>query len=162
MQRYKGVSDIINETEELAPEENELSVAEATDAVNDATATESVAEDNGIAQNDAVDYEALIASDVMALKAEFPELGGISDITELNNPLRYAALRDMGLTPAEAYLATAKRVTKDTRSHLRSAHGRSAAASSSVMSQIELATARELFPGKSDTELQRLYKKVTK
>ena len=154
--------DTINESIELAPENNELPKTEAENIAND---TPEVASDEMVDESvhgDAVDYEALIANDVMQLKAEFPELGSISDITDLNNPLRYAALRDMGLTPAEAYLATAKRVSRDTRAHLRSAHGRNAAASSTVMSHIELATARELFPGKSDAELQRLYKKVTK
>lgn len=111
---------------------------------------------------DTVDYEALIASDIDTLKSEFPELKGINDITDLNNPLRYAALRDLGLSPSEAYMATAKRRTQDTRSHLRSAHGRNAATGIGMMSQYELATARELFPGMSDSELQRLYKKVTK
>jgi hypothetical protein len=111
---------------------------------------------------DAVDYETLIASDLDALRSEFPELKGISEITELNNPLRYAALRDLGLSPAEAYMATAKRRTQDTRAHLRSAHGRNAATAMGMMSQYELATARELFPGMSDSELQRLYKKVSK
>ena len=109
-----------------------------------------------------IDYEALIESDLAELKAEFPELKSIGDITELNNPLRYAALRDLGLSPAEAYMATAKRRSQDTRSHLKSAHGRSASAPTGMMSQYELATARELFPGMSDADLQRLYKKVTK
>lgn len=108
------------------------------------------------------DYEAIIASDIATLKAEFPELKDITEITELNNPLRYAALRDLGLSPTEAYMATAKRRTQDTRSHLRSAHGRSAAAPTSMMTQYELATARELFPGLTDSDLQRLYKRVTK
>lgn len=108
------------------------------------------------------DYEAIIASDIATLKAEFPELKDITEITELNNPLRYAALRDLGLSPVEAYMATARRRTQDTRSHLRSAHGRSAAAPTSMMTQYELATARELFPGLNDSDLQRLYKKVTK
>lgn len=108
------------------------------------------------------DYEAIIESDLATLRAEFPELKDITEITELNNPLRYAALRDLGLSPTEAYMATAKRKTQDTRSHLRSAHGRCAAAPTSMMTQYELATARELFPGLNDSELQRLYKKVTK
>lgn len=109
-----------------------------------------------------VDYEALIAEDVTALRAEFPELRGIKDITDINNPLRYAALRDLGLTPAEAYMATAKRRTQDTRAHLKSAHGKSASTALGMMSQKELAAARELFPGMSDADLQHLYKKVTK
>ncbi len=133
---------------------------------------ESVAEDNADSVSDAsphdvpdgaeIDYEALIASDVASLKAEFPELAGIKNVTDLNNPLRYAALRDLGLTPAEAYMATAKRSARDTRSHLVSARGRSMAQDAGMMSQLELATARDLFPGRSDSELQRLYKRVTK
>ena len=114
------------------------------------------------ADSDEINYEELIASDLEALKAEFPELKGITDITDLHNPLRYAALRDLGLTPEEAYLATAKRRAQDTRSHLRSAHGRGASAPSGMMSQQELTAARDLFPGMSDSDLQRLYKKVTK
>ena len=115
-----------------------------------------------IPENDEIDYEALIASDVATLKAEFSELAGIKDITDLANPLRYAALRDLGLSPVEAYMATAKRNTRDTRSHLVSARGKSMTTDAGMMSQYELATARELFPGRSDSELQRLYKRVTK
>ena len=109
-----------------------------------------------------VDYAALVESDVASLKEEFPELASIRDITELDNPLRYAALRDLGLSPAEAYLATAKRKSQDTRAHLRSAHGRSAGVNATMMSQLELAVARDLFPSLNDAELQRLYKRVTK
>ena len=107
-----------------------------------------------------VDYAAIVESDVAALRAEFPELAGITNVTELNNPMRYAALRDLGLTPSEAYLATAVRAARDTRAHLRSAHGRSAAPSESTMTHRELAMARDLFPGKNDQELHSLYKRV--
>lgn len=109
-----------------------------------------------------VDYEELMREDILTLKSEFSELASINDITELDNPLRYAALRDLGLTPAEAYKATARTRRADTRSHLMSARGRSAASPVSMMSQSELAAARDLFPNKSDSELQRLYKRVTK
>ena len=156
---------------ELLSEENELLTVEE-DNIPDESSEEAIpSPENSEGESDvsgfeaegkAIDYEELIASDVLALKAEFPELAGISDVTDLSNPMRYAALRDLGLTPREAYLATASRITKDTRSHLRSAHGRSAAASGTTMSQIELATARSLFPDKNDSELQRLYKRVTK
>ena len=127
--------------------------SDGDDAVNEAELTEA----GGV-----TDYEAIIASDIATLKSEFPELKDLTEITELNNPLRYAALRDLGLSPVEAYMATARRQAQDTRSHLRSAHGRSAAAPTSMMTQYELATARELFPGLNDSDLQRLYKKVTK
>ena len=63
------------------------------------------------AKQDAVqtDYAAVAREDLRALKAEFPELAAIGSITELNAPLRYAELRDLGASPREAYLATAKR-----------------------------------------------------
>ena len=145
----------VNETDILDAE-----VTEETEAVED-IASEGAETPTDDAHEE-IDYEALIASDVSTLKTEFPELRGIKDITDLENPLRYAALRDLGLTPEEAYLATSKRRVQDTRAHLRSAHGRSAAASVGMMSQHELATARDLFPGLSDSEIQRLYKRVSK
>ena len=153
----------INENITAEDEDTKSEIIQNAEEENIAIDTDETTEveadvDNG----ETIDYEALIASDVDALKAEFPELKGINDITDLNNPLRYAALRDLGLSPAEAYMATAQRRTQDTRAHLRSAHGRNAAAAMGMMSQYELATARELFPGMSDSELQRLYKKVNK
>ena len=152
--------DALYDVDETIAAEDEDTKSEITpdeDTENPGTATE-----EEVDNTETVDYEALIASDLETLKSEFPELKGINDITDLNNPLRYAALRDLGLSPAEAYMATAKRRTQDTRAHLRSAHGRNAAAPMGMMSQYELATARELFPGMSDSELQRLYKKVNK
>jgi hypothetical protein len=140
------------DTEESSPSVNE-EPPKSSDAVDAEDAYESA---------DEIDYEALIASDIAQLKAEFPELSGIEDVTDLHNPLRYAALRDLGLSPAEAYLATAKRSAQDTRSHLKSAHGRNAVTQMGMMTQRELAAARDLFPDLSDSQLQQLYKRVTK
>lgn len=151
--------------EELYEKEELLSTEESGKPSKDADGTDAGAEASGeeaSTDETVIDYEALIAEDIASLKAEFPELGDLNSITELNNPLRYAALRDLGLSAAEAYMATAKRRAPDNRSHLRSAHGRSASAPVGMMSQLELATARELFPDRSDAELQRLYKRVTK
>ena len=147
----------VNVTEEATVQTQEDTKSESVEEVanTEAEETEEVAEES-------VDYEALIESDLNTLRAEFPELGDIKQITDLNNPLRYAALRDLGLSPEEAYLATAKRRAQDTRAHLRSAHGKNAGASIGMMSQHELSAARDLFPGLSDAEIQRLYKKVTK
>ena len=144
---------------------NDTSLPDDEDAKSELikSGEETLPEDSDAAAvSETVDYEALIAEDLDTLRAEFPELRGIKDITYLNNPLRYAALRDLGLTPEEAYMATAKRRAQDTRAHLKSAHGRNAAASMGMMSQPELTMARDIFPGLSDAELQRLYKRVTK
>lgn len=150
-------------TEETLTEE----VADTTsDTAEDASATlDTHNEEKGHTQDEGAgytDYEALIAEDIAILKSEFPELKGVSEITDLNNPLRYAALRDLGLSPIEAYLATARRSLQDTRAHLKSARGRSVAAPTSMMSQGEMAAARDLFPGMSDSQIQQLYKRVTK
>ena len=139
-------TDVANEITSDEPEQN-------TEDVNDATGTES---------DEYPDYEAIIARDISELASEFAELKDLKDITELNNPLRYAELRDLGLTPREAYLATAKRYKQDNRAHLRTAHGKNARASLGSMSNEELSVARELFPDLSDSDLQKLYKKVTK
>lgn len=115
------------------------------------------------AQDDTLDYEAIIKEDIDTLRAIFPELHGIRNITDLENPMRYAALRDLGLSAEEAYLATTpKRRTRDNRSHLLSGVPRSASAHTTLMSESELETARQIFSGLSDSEIKKLYKKVTK
>jgi hypothetical protein len=159
------VSELINENEATDLSESEPVSEEVTREEGDEAGAEELTDTLEITPDsapDALDYESIIADDIARLKAEFPELVGIRDITDLNNPLRYAALRDLGLSPAEAYLATAKRSKADTRAHLKSAHGRNAAPSGSSMSYAELTAARELFPGKNDAELARLYRRVTK
>ncbi len=110
-----------------------------------------------------IDYGALIKEDVRSLSEEFYELRTLTDITELENPIRYAALRDLGLTPAEAYLATTKRTKKsDNRAHLERAVPRRAGIPEGAMSDSELAEAREIFSDLSDAEIKRLYRKVNK
>ncbi len=111
--------------------------------------------------NSDIDYAAVVEEDLRVLREEFGELSSLTDITELNDPLRYAALRDLGLTPVEAYLATAKRQKKDNRSHLVATRTVSAAQNGS-MSESELSAAREIFVGVSDAEIRKLYKRVTK
>ncbi len=134
--------------------ENQSSVSEEIEE-NDTTG----------AQNPDEDYEALIEEDLEILRNSIPELEGIRDISELENPVRYGALRDLGLTPEEAYRATTgakKRERYDNRAHLRSSAPRAIHTKSSDMSYRELMAAREIFTGVSDAEIQRLYKKVTR
>ncbi len=150
----------LNEGSELTEERD----AVAEDIGEDAVLTEEGTTDGGDTDDLAkeTDYSSIIESDLKELRAQFPELKGIVDITELNNPLRYAALRDLGLTPREAYLATADRPRRhDNRSHLSTAVPRGAGEVRGGMSREELIRARELFSGMSDTELQSLYRKVS-
>ncbi len=121
--------------------------------------------ENEKAEDDApvVDYAELAREDMRELIAIFPHLRGKESVAELDNPLRYAALRDLGLTPKEAYLATnGYNKGYDNRSHLQSAVPKPAAASCDMLDARGLEAARELFAGLSDREIQRLYKKVSK
>ena len=130
----------------------EIAQTQETEPVND-----------NIEDGTQINYEELIREDVLALTNEFPELANIKNITELENPIRYAALRDLGLSPAEAYLATTKkRRSADTRSHLYSSVPGASSLPKGSMTDSELFMARELFPDIPDSEIRKLYKTVTK
>lgn len=104
----------------------------------------------------------ILANDVDELKGEFSELGELQDVTELDNPTRYAALRDLGLSPREAYLATRMAPKQDNRSHLRGAPAVNTRRTASSMTMREWQVARALFENLSDGEIEKLYRKVTK
>ena len=108
------------------------------------------------------DVDEMLANELALLKESFPELSAVSDITEIKNPLRYAALRDLGLSATEAYLAARGPVQmNDNRSHL-SASAPKVMGRGVSMPKDELMRAREIFYGMSDSEIQRLWRKVTK
>ena len=103
------------------------------------------------------------SSDFDELIEEFPELNGISDISELPNSARYTALREIGLSPAEAYVLTSRRrAPQSTKSHLTASVPVSAKSPDVGMSSREMEEVRELFGDLSDSEIHKLYKKVTK
>ncbi len=168
MEENTIISEEINTTEQTISNEEvtDKMGEEGHDAFSgaDNTATDDANEKKNERQDEIkVDYREVARRDIEALKGEFPELLGLKDITELENPMRYAALRDMGLEPREAYLATTKRVRKtDTRSHLISAAPKSAHSPSHSMYGEELSDARALFSDMTDSEIQNLYRKVTK
>ncbi len=99
------------------------------------------------------------AADTDALREEFPT----ADTASLENPVRYAELRALGLTPKEAYLATGgtHMHRADNRAHLQSTLPRVVGGGDEGIGASELAAARELFVGLSDHEIRKLYKKVT-
>lgn len=145
-----------------APEEQEPVAAVSTELdAAEAASPETEVETEHVTEEEKTDYEKMAAEDLDLLKREFPELCELEHIGEIDNPLRYATLRDLGLTPQEAYLATRKRKESDTRAHLFDTVGRSASAPVGAMSQRELAAARELFGNMSDADIQRLYRKVS-
>lgn len=133
---------------------------EATDeeVITEDTSEASEKEEMGV-----TDYARLAREDMETLISLFPHLSGKESITELKNPLRYAALRDLGLSPKEAFLATEEpTIHYDNRSHLTGFVPRRASAPENMLSAKELESARMLFSGLSDREIHKLYKKVTR
>lgn len=115
------------------------------------------------AEEEAVDFAALAAADLAELKAQFPALGGIHSLAALSDPVRYAELREFGLSPKEAYLATGgtPRRASDNRAHLFSAVPRTSASASEPISAAQMAEARRLFSDLSDAQIYKLHKKVS-
>lgn len=110
-----------------------------------------------------VDAGSAIDADLEELRSQFGELSAIESITELKNPTRYAALREMGLSVSEAYLATTPRVSApDNRAHLTSGVPKAVRNPLGAMTRAELVEAREIFSDMDDSEIQKLYQKVTR
>lgn len=103
-----------------------------------------------------------VDNDLCELRAAFPEMAEAKSISELSNPTRYAALRDLGLSATEAYLATTPRLAGDNRSHLTSGVPTAAKTPDLGMSRAEMEQVRGIFRGMSDAEIQKLYQKVIK
>ena len=151
--------------------ENESVITEIEENPEDTEAIEDISDDaEAVIEEEAVSdggadelFDASPDTDELEeLIAEFPELSERNK-SELFDEARYSELRELGATPREAYLATARvrAVITDNRSHLSSAVPRGAKSPIGKMSASELRAARELFAGASDKEIMRLYKRVT-
>lgn len=138
-------------------------VTPGTDPDGQAPGTSAPADDGAPPDGgeDATDYAALAAADLAEIKRMAPSLAGLSHLAELPNALRYAALRDAGLSVEEAlYAACHAFVTPraaDNRAHLRSAVPIGAAGTPSPMTAAEMREARELFGDLTEGEIERLY-----
>ena len=97
--------------------------------------------------------------DLLALQSEFPEMRGKS-LADLPSPRRFGELRELGLSPREAYLATRERVTVGGKSHLRASQPTHSVSRTSAMTAGEMREAASLFPKLSGREIVSLYKRV--
>ncbi len=113
---------------------------------------------------EASETEDTLESDLDELSREFGELSGVGSISEIDGALRYGELRELGLSPREAYLATRPKQIKErsARAHLTPAAPSAVRRLSPTMPHKELKIARELFENLSDSEIEALYKKVTR
>ncbi len=126
------------------------------------TASETISKDSPAPEYSKEEIDELLFDDLAELTEEFPELSGTKNITDIRGATRYAALRDMGLSPREAYLATLPKAQTDTRAHLHIGVPARVRAPLSSMTVKELYQAREIFGDLDDREIERLYRKVTK
>ena len=150
--RYKEMNE-----NEINQKISGTAVSEEIPEIKNAAPTDEVAETHA-----EIDYEELLNSDIEELKNSFAELGAGFSVTDLKNPIRYGALRDMGLSPAEAYLATGGRVrTRDNRAHLTVSVPGTAIKKHLDIPRTELKIAKEIFSDMSEAELHRLYRKVS-
>lgn len=120
-------------------------------------------------------YEELKKADLAAIQAVYPEAKQYDDVERFPNFKRFGELRDKGLTPIEAYVAThpekvgesaaaaaKQRSLNGTKQHLRSAVPRRSSDNSIKMSRSTLEYWRGIFPEKSDKEIAALYKQTAK
>lgn len=115
------------------------------------------------AEEEGDEYRRLAEEDLAELTAAFPAAAGLASLTDLPDPRRYGELRELGLSPREAFLATGgmpARPPQDTRRHLGSSVGRTAAPAAGRPTAGEMAAARDLFPSLSDGEIEALYRRV--
>lgn len=115
--------------------------------------------------------EKILSADLAAIKAEFKGAEKFNSVAEFPNIKKFGEMRDLGLSAVEAFRVAqpdivaenfAPHAVADSKSHLKSAVPKGARDTSITIPSGELDEYRELFPGKSDAELNALYKRATK
>lgn len=149
--------------EELAvqePESEEAPTREPAAEEEPSPEEEAVPEEGAPGMTDA-DFARLAEEDLSELRAHLP---GLSTLAALSDPHRYGELREAGLSPLEAYLATdGKRLLgkrQENRTHLASSLLRSSRPAGGRIGADELTEARELFPSLSDREIEALWRRA--
>jgi hypothetical protein len=113
------------------------------------------------------DFRAMAEEDLRELKSMVPSLRGLRHLGEMPGALRYAELRELGLSVREAYLAACGRLgdgtrpTSDNRRHLHSTVPKGVSSAGSTMSVGEMEEARRLFSGLPEREILALYRRVS-
>lgn len=122
-----------------------------------------------------LEFEKKMKADFAELQREYPQTKNLKSITEIENFAKFGKLRDLGLSPKEAYAAAnadsirnsvakaAKQQSlNETKAHLKSAVPKGSKDESIVMPKKELVAWRDLFPNMSDKEITKLYKESLK
>ena len=119
-------------------------------------------------------FEEKIRADLKEVQDNFPDAKAYNSVYDLPNSARFRELRDLGLSPREAYAAanpdrstTRETVARrqslnETKSHLRSSVPKGSKDTSAHIPRGELERYREMLPDASDSEILNLYKRATK
>ena len=119
------------------------------------------------------EFDALKKADLEALKPHCPELANLDDLEKMENFKRFTELRDLGLSPLEAYgaanpngirksaAAAGKRTAiNGTKAHLHSNVPKASGNGGIKISKEEFAMLRSALGDKSDKEIIEIYKKI--
>ncbi len=123
---------------------------------------------------ESVKYEAMFAADIKALHEAYPETKQYKSVRELPDSIKekFAAYRDKGLDAKAAYAAAnpdgirssvassvKQKAQSSGKEHIKSVVPKGSKDNSGpTMTKAELAEWRDIFPGKSDKELLKLYR----
>ncbi len=108
------------------------------------------------------------AEDIAAVKAAIPLAARFNSIDDFPNVKLFMDLRDLGHSPAEAFRAAhpeliasvTAQATKGSKEHLKSNVPRGHKDTNPGLTRNQLSEFREMFPGKSDKEIAKLYRRV--
>lgn len=115
-------------------------------------------------------FERLMAEDLAAIQKYYPQTTEYKSVTQIPNFKEFARLRDLGLSPKQAFAAanpeyiaaSSAQEAKGlggTKSHIRSAVPQKRSGKSDIrISRSEMEQYREMFPGKTDKEILALYR----
>lgn len=123
----------------------------------------------------AAKFEAKMAADLAEVHAAYPSTRGYTSVKQLPNFSEFARLRDLGVSPKQAYIAAnpdavtaaaaesaRQRSMNDGKGHLKPAVRKSSKDNSLVLSKKDMAMYRDTFPELSDKEIMALYKQANK
>lgn len=124
------------------------------------------APEGGKEEGDAAIYERQAEEDLLELQKIAPDAASYRHLGEMPGALRFAELRELGLSVEEAYCAVRGRIddiparNRAGRAHLHGSVPGRAAASGNGMTAGEIEAARRLFPGLPDREIAALWRRV--
>ena len=115
------------------------------------------------AEEASVDYARVAAEDLAEIKRLDPAYAPAAHLSELPFAKRFAQLRDLGLSVAEALAAARPRFERtDGRAHLTPVAPRGARAPEGTLDRERMKEARMLFGDLSDAEINALYRRVNR